>query len=1489
VIVTGELLTLEAMRQVVADAIGTEPTAIDDDDDLIGHGIDSITVMRLASMWQRSGVPLKFASLIEKPILSAWWALAAERMAAQGPAPERVTVDETAPFELQAMQQAYWVGRRESQMLGGVSAHFYAEFDGSGMDPGRLERAIRALTRRHGMLRARFGDDGRQQILPDSAWPGVTVHDMRDAQPAATEELRGRLSHRRLAVEQGEVFDVQLSLLPSGVTRTHINIDMLVSDALSYQIILAELAQLYLRPDDDLPRISYSFPRYLAEAAARRSDTLDRARSYWHERLAQLPGAPQLPLADDPERLIRAGVNRRHHWVSPQDRQRLAERAAGFGVTLPVTFATAFAEVLATWSAEPRFLLNLPVFDREELHPDTTMLVGDFTNLLLLALDLSEDLPFAEQARRVQRRLQSDMANAEYPGVAVLRDLARERPGDWMMAPVVFTSAIGLGELFGRDVRQFLGDPVWTTSETPQVWIDQQVTEQDGGLLLNWDVIEELFPPGVIDAMFAAYLDLLGWLGEADWAAPPPALLPASQAAVRTAVNDTGPVHQGRLLHQDFFALAARDPGRDALLWGNECRLSYGELATRALVVAARLVADGVRHGDTVAVTMAKGPDQIAAVLGVLAAGAAYVPVGADQPDLRRDEIYSSAGVTKVLTAVPGDDPALDGPVLDGPVPASPDDFAYVIYTSGSTGKPKGVEVTHRAARNTIDEINSRQGIGPRDRVLAVSALDFDLSVYDIFGLLSVGGAVVLVDEQARKDARQWAELARRRDVTVWNTVPALLDMLLVVGGAQGLRLALVSGDWVGLDLPGRLAQAAPGCRLVALGGATEAAIWSNAFEVTKVPGHWRSIPYGHPLRGQKYRVVDGRGRDCPDFVPGELWIGGAGVARGYRGDPEQTAERFVEHDGSRWYRTGDLGRYWPDGILEFLGRLDHQVKINGHRVELGEIEAAVRTHPGVDAAVVVRTADGRLAALTTERIGDGTARPYRNPSPVDTAGQVPDQRLDAERALAAWVMARLLAGLASGSDGQGRPDDLAADRHRLPVAPEYRHVLDGWIDFLREEAVVVCAGPVVSAGPRWLSVRSAAFADHVRDAATGTGLEAVFEATDRAVPLLASVLAGDADPAVFLDDPILAPEAMAQSLTGADTCHTAIADALTGLARTPARTPPRTPAVAVLGARGGLAAAAILRGVPVGSVRCVLLDESSALLETARSRAGEAGHEVASALLDAGAVPGDLIHGFDAVIASNTLHRYPDPVHGVSLARTLLAPGGTLFLAEATGASPLALVIPALLAARRGRAGASAAPATGPRLGAGDWTAALATAGLTETTVLRQEPDGIVVVTALMPADAEIVLPAGLSAWVAARLPGHMVPGTWMAAPALPLSSNGKVDRRAVAALFETAALGRAAVDGRAAEPVRPGMEQDVADAWTLVLGTAPAGRDDGFFGAGGDSLLATRVIALLRERTGAELPMRDFFRDPTVEGLAAALAARIPVGNADDEEGAV
>ncbi|MGK8522551.1 amino acid adenylation domain-containing protein [Nocardia asteroides] len=493
--------------------------------------------------------------------------------------------------------------------------------------------------------------------------------------------------------------------------------------------------------------------------------------------------------------------------------------------------------------------------------------------------------------------------------------------------------------------------------------------------------------------MFATYHRLVRELGELDWEQPLATVLPAGQRAIRDRVNATaessGP-GPDRLLHTATFDVAAADPGRTALLDGGTA-VTFGELAERSRRIAALLTTHGVRPGDAVAVCAARGAAQVAALYGVLAAGAAYVPVAVDQPVRRRTAILEQAGVAAVLT----DDTrhfadtarsGATGPELPGEIPVlaiadaqqhqpaplyhgSGSDLAYIIFTSGSTGVPKGVEIEHGSAVNTLDDLRDRYGLGAHDRVLALAAVDFDLSVFDLFGVLGAGGSAVIVPDEDRRDPDRWLDLVREHGVTVWNTVPAMLDMLLTVAERgpdplETLRLVLVSGDWVGLDLPARLAARSSDCRFIALGGATEAAIWSNYFEVDAVEPEWSSIPYGRPLRNQRFRVVDDNGRDRPDWVPGELLIGGAGVARGYRGRPDLTAASFFEENGIRWYRTGDLGRYRSDGILEFLGRADRQIKIRGHRVELGEIEQAITAHPAVRRAFALAVGQRTQARL---------------------------------------------------------------------------------------------------------------------------------------------------------------------------------------------------------------------------------------------------------------------------------------------------------------------------------------------------------------------------------------------------------------------------------------------------------------------------------------------------------------------------------------------
>ncbi|MFD6149912.1 amino acid adenylation domain-containing protein [Streptomyces sp. NPDC060243] len=1078
--------TAEDIRATVTEALGAGE--LDEDRDLFALGLDSLGLMRLVGAWRRAGSSVTFQDLVDKPVLSAWYAILRERAGGTGTpaaAPAPTSGEDESPFALSAMQHAYWIGRQDGQPLGGVAPHFAVELDGTGLDPARLRTALDQLVARHGMLRAHVDADGRQRYGDGPA--RFAVYDLRalsgEELSARLAELRERHTHARPDPAAGELFRAALCLLPGDRTRLQIGLDMMAGDALSLRVLLADLRHLYTHPDVPLPPLSLTYRDYLAARAADPGTAAKRAadRAWWQERLAGLPRAPEPPTTVPLTRPVAAGdtalahARRLHHWIAPERKDALAARAGQHGLTPAAALATAFAEVLAAWSGHRRFLLNLPLFDRELFTPDVASLVGDFSSSLLLDVDLTASASFLAHARRVQDGIRAGVAHGAYGGVEVLRDLTRAE-GSPVLAPVVYTSALGLGEIFTPGVQEVFGRPVWIISQGPQVVLDAQVTELDGGLLLNWDVRDGVLAPGVPDAAFAAYRALLTSLTEDEsaWERPVGPLVPAAVLAAREAAAPARVPESGEPLHAPFFRHAAEHPGRLAVVREDGTRLSYGELADAARRVTTLLRRHGVTEGDTVALTLPKGAAQVVAVLGVLAAGACYAPVGIEQPAVRRRRVHETAGARLVLTdpeharlcrAVPGltvltlDQAAAEHPAAEiaAPGPESP---AYLLFTSGSTGVPKGVEVPHRAVVNTLEALGERFAVGPGDRTLALSALDFDLAAFDLFAPLSAGGAVVVVGEEHRKDAHHWTALVRGHGVTLLQCVPAVLDLLLAAGADTGLgstpRLALLGGDWIGLDQPARLRALVPGCRFVALGGMTEAAVHSTVFEVDEVEPDWVSVPYGTPLRNMRARVVDLHGYDCPDLVPGELWIGGPGVATGYRGDPERTAERFVEHDGERWYRSGDLARYRPDGVLEFLGRADHQVKIGGHRIELGEVESALEADPSVlrAVAVVIEEPARRLAALVT-------------PAP-DSGVPLPEQVREraAQRLVRHMVPETVLVRDALPLTPNGKPDRAAVARllaghardrrqaREAPAGPAEEAVAAVWTELLAVERV---------------------------------------------------------------------------------------------------------------------------------------------------------------------------------------------------------------------------------------------------------------------------------------------------------------------------------------------------------------------------------------------------------------------------------------------------
>lgn len=1472
----------EALRAEMAADLGMPAAALADDASFLKLGLDSMRLMAWLHRLRKRGHKVKLRDLYENPTLAGWTGLlgkpqpASAAAPAATPCPAWPTMADGEPFTLTPVQHAYLVGRGEHQTLGGVGCHLYQEFDGAGLDADALEQAIGALIERHPMLTVSFLDDGRQQRRPGTRWRGLTLHDLRSAAPAAREAhllaMRERHGHRVLAVDQGENFDFQLTLLPDGRHRLHADIDLLVLDAASFSLVFDELAALVR--GERLPAVSadYDFRSYLTQAGQENAAARQQAREFWLARLDSLPDAPRLPLACEPAQSGPVRISRRRVEIEAGDWTRFKAAAGEHGVTPTMALATCFGAVLARWCGQPRLLLNLTLFDRLPLHPTVDGMIADFTNILLLDI-AGEGSRFDALAQANQQTFTEAYEHRHWSGVELLREL-RKTPGNCPHgAPVVFTSNLGR-PLFGRDVARTLGAPGWGISQTPQVWIDHLAYEHGTSVFLQWDCNEALFPPGMLDAMFNAYTRLVRRLLDAPqaWQAAVPDLMPPEQREVRSWINAYGdaPAPPG-LLHDGFWQQARARPAAVALIHG-ERRLSYGELAEQARCCAGALAAQGVQPGDRVAITMTKGIGQIVAALGILHAGAVYVPVSPDQPAERRRAIYQGAGTKLVLVCRDGGsttDGAADGvsfldwqaaighAALPSQRPVDASEPAYIIYTSGSTGSPKGVIISHRGALNTCAELNRRYALTAEDRVLALSALHFDLSVYDIFGLLAAGGAVVLVDEAQRRDPAAWCAAIERHGVTLWNTVPALFDMLLTYSegfalpAPAALRAVMLSGDWIGLDLPGRYRAFRPDGQFVAMGGATEASIWSNVYDVEAVPPAWRSIPYGYPLARQKYRVADAQGRDCPDWVPGELWIGGEGVALGYFNDPERTAQQFVTVDGERWYRTGDMGCYWPDGRLEFLGRRDKQVKIGGYRIELGEIEAALLRVEGVKSAVAMALGE-REKSLAAFVVPQGTALfgalPAEPALPADYAAltppaagpEAPDHEAEMARLVAGFLLDHL------GRQGVDFSPPIAADEalRRYGALPRWAGLIGRWLDHLAVAGLLQRLTddrytPAADAPPAW------------QPPAGHPLFETASALLTHHAPL-AHILRGERPAQTLLDHPFWAPEQLLLRTPGT----AAAIDALAGTVRALAGALGRPVRLHEVGARSGLAAAQLLQRLDGATVEYTAWDESPEM--TLRASATLQGFAHAEARRWQAETPPEDWHRADVVWANNALHRLGDA--GVRAVLALATPAALVCVHELRRVSSLALVSVELL--DDGDSGGMA-----QRLHETPWWQSLLGGhGLrSEAAGLTGEAQWLV-----LRAPDEVLRPDSgkLAAALRGLLPGYMVPQRMFFLEALPLTANGKVDQRALA---QRCGSGQRQA-GPAHEAPQGETEQAVAAVWRRLLKAPEIHRGSHFFQLGGDSLLATRLIGEL-SRHGYAAGLGDLFDFPTLVAFAATV----------------
>ncbi len=865
------------------------------------------------------------------------------------------------PFPISDVQIAYLMGRDKAFELGGTSTHAYAEIE-SKYDIERFNRSLNKVIERHPVLRSIILPNGTQKILEDVPKYKIEVEDYsglsQDELNKYILEEREKLYHHVFETDQWPLFKFKAFKTPQNTYYLFIEYDLMIGDGMSMRILTRELVHYYEKYEEELQDINYNFRDYmLSYQDFKKSEIYLNAKKYWQDKIAAFPQAPKLPYKADATKIEKPHFARIAQTLNKDKLKSLRKRAKENNVTISALLCTAFSEVLAYWSNQPHHAVNLTVFNRYPFNKDVERIIGDFTSSLLLDVDVSGNKSFWDKCKNVQDVLMEALENRHYNGIEFIRDIAKyNHMENTAIMPIVFTSMVFDDRDESRDETDKIGETRFEGSQTSQVFLDFQVSDSNGVLKMSWDYVEQLFDKNMINQMFSQYIGILLNIAEGnnDYRFE----LNSDDSKLVETYNDTCKYVPNGLLHEKIYQQAEEAGDNTAIKFKNHV-MTYNELNYKSNQVARMLIKKGVKKNDFVALYGKRCPNTIVNILGILKAGAAYVPIDPAYPENRVKFICDTCNAKYYLKDEYEED--IEKYSKDNlEIINDPEDLAYVIFTSGSTGRPKGVMITHNAAYNTIYDINKKFNVNSEDKILAVSSMCFDLSVYDIFGSLLSGGQLIQVEDQ--RDVNNLVKVIEEEGVTICNSVPSIMEMIvenLEDKKIDSLRLSLLSGDWISLNLPEKMKNNFKNVEVVSLGGATEASIWSIYYRIKSIEDNWTSIPYGMPLANQKFYVMNYKNEICPVGVAGELYIGGKGVAAGYLSDDEKNAETFINTSKyGRLYKTGDYGILQKEGYITFLGRKDNQVKIRGFRIELGEIERSLMKIDSIENAVVTDYVD---------------------------------------------------------------------------------------------------------------------------------------------------------------------------------------------------------------------------------------------------------------------------------------------------------------------------------------------------------------------------------------------------------------------------------------------------------------------------------------------------------------------------------------------------
>ncbi|MFI7025500.1 amino acid adenylation domain-containing protein [Micromonospora sp. NPDC049900] len=963
------------LRRLLAEPLHRQPDEIADDTSFLALGLDSLAAVDLVKRLEEEiGRELPVTLFFEYTTVAD---LAAHLTGVRGteavppvtrtaPTGERTPV-EGGPFPLTAVQRAFHVNERLHPTV--ASFAFVQQTVTGPLDAALLGQALARLEARHPMLRVRFtaGPGTPRQVVPPVSVPAAPYPDWYTVrsltEPLA--EVRARLCNTPVDLTRQP--PLRAVLVREAPDRAHLLLVLhhAAGDGFSLNLLSEELwadytALAHGRTPVHRPSAP-GFDAYAHEVAVPTSADL----AYWRDLLAD-GTTLRLPFDGDPDAPPGPPLLTVPGELEPALVAALRDQAAEAGVSLFHLLLAGYVRCLARWGGQRRVPVTVARAGRDARLAGIDRIVGPFADTLPLVLDVDPGEPVGQLADRLRVAWSAAQRHGSVSSLDLARLLDRPGAGPRTASPAGFSFA-RFPVTLDPDCPVAV-TPTAAGSGSAATRLSLLCWESGDGLGLSWNFPRRLFTPVTVARLAAEHRDELVAIATGR---PRP-----STVGTATASDVTARIR----------AVCRRAPDAVAVTTGARA-MTYRTLDRDADRVAALLARHGVRPGDRVGLLTAPGPQTVVGVVGILRAGAAWVPLDATHPPTRLADHLVRAGAGVLLhdhdsaaTATRLDgaarpvpfDPGTTDATLDVPsVPeATADQTAYVIFTSGSTGRPKGVPVSHRSMRTYLDWAVAAFDYRPGDRLAQTASSCFDASVRQILAPLLVGATVVTFTRAQLRDPQALLSRIAADRITVWSSVPTLWERILRAAEEHvrrhgeapdlaALRWVHVGGEELSPVAVRRWFDLFGDARITNLYGPTEATINATWHLIDARPDDTvRRLPIGRPVGGAVVRVVDPDGRVCPPGVAGELYLGGTGLTTGYLGEPELTEAAFVVHDGERFYRSGDRGRLAPDGALEFLGRLDDQIKIHGHRVEPGEIEAVLRTHPEVASATVLHRAD---------------------------------------------------------------------------------------------------------------------------------------------------------------------------------------------------------------------------------------------------------------------------------------------------------------------------------------------------------------------------------------------------------------------------------------------------------------------------------------------------------------------------------------------------